>query len=262
MTAWLNLIKKEWRQGIPALILPLVAYLIVAGIAAYFGSLAESTWTALLGVSFFATTIQVFYLVYYLLHSLNAERKKTHLWLHNPMPGYSLLSAKLVAGLFSMLITFFLTLTVLVVSLNVLFPVLPPWTDLMNFGLLGSIHIFLIALKFAAWLLFFWMIFLLFNRSLGTFISFLTTFILFIVSAAILERITNSAIYQTLTQWGQWGQNLCSELVAGLPFQKLEGSEACSEASAFYLGSYVFESVGVLLLFFAAAWILDRKVEV
>lgn len=266
MTAWLNLTKKELRLGLPAFLIPIVAFFITVAITAYFGNRAGLTWEIVTGVAIGATGIQALYLVYYLLHSLSAEKKKMHLWLHTRMPAYSLLLSKMVAAMISMGITFLITGTTFVLALNASesIPIEIPWANLLELGLLGGLHIFLFAISFAVWFLFFWMIFLLFSRSLGTFTSIILTFFLFIVLNVVLYGwFTSSGLYEMLTMWGTI--NLGEILSSFNVITDLEtGTEVTTETSAVtvHLGTYVFDAILVLILFFASCWMLDRKVEV
>lgn len=266
MTAWLNLTKKELRLGMSAFLLPIIVFIILVSIASYFGNRVDMMWEAIAFVAFGATSIQVFYLVYYLFHSLRSERKNLHLWLHNPMPGYSLLLSKITAGLVSMLITFILTATTMAVSLSQssrLTDQLPLYS-VINIGVFGGFHLFLIAINLAVWFVFFWMIFLLSTRYIGTFLSFLSTFIIFILTTSLDNWFSSTAVYKKLTMWGQFQT---PELLKGLNIvgnPEHADSQVITETAQIhlYLGIYIFEIILVAILFIAASWILDRKVEV
>ncbi|MGJ9381618.1 hypothetical protein [Salipaludibacillus sp. CF4.18] len=266
MIAWLNLTKKELRLGLPAFIMPIVAFFIIVAISAYFGNRYGFLGETITAVAFAATAIQVFYLVYYFIHSLSTEKKKMHLWLHNPMPAYKLILAKLVAAITTMAVTFIITGTTFLLALNStkIIPIEIPWTDVIELGFLGSIHLLLLAINFAVLFLFFWMIFLLFTRTLGNFASFALTFLLFIVLNGFLYGwVTSSALYDTLTMWGSinLGDILSS---ASVNFNLEMGADITGETSELiiYLGTYLFDAILAVILFFASCWILDRKVEV
>ncbi len=268
MTAWWSLTRKELRLGLPIFLIPIIAFLLLAGILGYVGNRNGVLLETLVGLSIFATGAQIFYLVFYLIGSLGAEMKKMHLWLHNPQPAYALLLAKLVAGLISMVITFLMTgATFFFVSLNLMEKLqvpLPSSAQITEIAVWGSIHIFLLAISFAIGFIFFWMIFLLFTRSLGTFLSFVLTFIVFIVYMSLFMWFADTAFYEMLTSWGaidltemmhSW--NFTTNLQTG-------GTDIVTETGVvtFYLGTYVLETVIALVLFSLSCWILDRKVEV
>ncbi|WP_096186445.1 hypothetical protein [Evansella halocellulosilytica] len=265
MDAWWSLVKKEFRLGQPALILAIASYIVFSIIAIYFANRAGFGIEALLIVSGIAVILHVFYLVYYLLYSLEFERKRLHLWLHNPMPGYGLLLAKFVAGIFSMLITITIpiavALTVVFISDAVAVPV--SWAHIIEGGIYGFISLFFMAISIAIWFLFYWMIFLCLTRWVGTFLSFLGTFIFVIVTLNVYNWFTSLNIYDLLTQWG--GINL-GNMLTGLSYSMdLESgavSEVVTDMATIYVGAILYEAVLLVIIFAAATWLLNRKVEV
>ncbi|WP_100405775.1 hypothetical protein [Bacillus solitudinis] len=263
MSAWLNLTKKELRLGLPAFLLPVIAFIVALGIAMYMGNRHGFVWEAVAGVAVFATGIQVFYLVYYLLHSLQSEKRKLHLWLHTPMSGTQLLLAKVVAGIVAMVATMMITGTTLLLAISFLeTDIQIPWSNVLDVAVVGGIHLFLLALDFAVWFMFFWMIFLLFNRKLGTVFSFISTFVLFVITSALYGQFMETGLYDTLTMWGQMDiSKLLTDLFINIDSN---GGEIMTETGqiTLYFGYYVFEGIVALLLFFASCWMLDRKVEV
>ncbi|WP_332694481.1 hypothetical protein [Halalkalibacter lacteus] len=263
MSAWLSLTKKELRLGMPVFLMPIIVFIVSVSIAFYIGNRNGFAWEAVVGVAAAATGVQIFYLAYYLFYSLQSEKKKLHLWLHNPMPGYSLLLAKVAAGFVSMLITLLLTGTTVLVTVNLSSMIneqiqVANITELVFFA---GIHLVLLALSFAAFFLFYWMIFLVFTRRLGTVVSFLSTFVIFVALTSFYNWFTQSLVYQKLTMWG--GFQL--EMLEGISFNvDNSGAEVMSETAnlSLFAGSYLFETILALLLFFAASWMLDKKVEV
>lgn len=264
MNSWIHLLKKEIRLGVPAFLIPIIAFVVLVGIAFYFGNRKGYGFEAAGGVALVALGMQVWYLVYYLFYSLQAEKKKLHLWLHNPMPASSLVSAKIVAGLISLLVTLILTgvtgFASFLLSKNIQVEI--PLGNLMEIGFWSGVHVILLGLSFAACFLFFWMIFLMFTRTLGTFVSLLSTFVLFIVMVSLYGWFGNSVIYEKLTRWGQFE---LSSMLKGFSFM-LDPAQAGMFTDvgqmSLFIGTYIFEAVIALILFFAACWILDRKIEV
>ncbi|WP_077622881.1 hypothetical protein [Sediminibacillus massiliensis] len=263
MSAWLSLTRKEIRLGLPVFLVPVVAFFLLTGIAYYIGNRQGFGWEAVVGVSIAAVGVQVFYLVFYLFCSLQSERKRLHLWLHNPMPGYLLLLAKIAAGFLSLLVTLLVTGSTLLIAFN-LADSISEHLQIANFlemvFFIGS-HILLIALSFAALFLFFWMIFLVFTRYLGTFLSFLSTFILFIATATLYSWFSSSIVYEKLNNWGLFELNM----LEGISINVENGSTQVfteTDTISLYAGTYLFETVIALLLFLAASWLLDKKAEV
>ncbi|MDQ0252672.1 hypothetical protein J2S74_000044 [Evansella vedderi] len=264
MNAWLSLTKKELRLGTTPFIIPIIAFFLLVALVAYIGSRFDFASEAVAILSFTVIGIQVFYLAYYLLFSLGAEKRKMHLWLHNPISGSALLLAKVAAALISMALTFMITAVTLAVAIgmaeNIPFEI--SWSTMAQVGMLGGLHLFLVAISFAAWFLFLWMVFLLLNRTFGTFISFVFTFIFFITATGAYGWFTESAIYDALTMWG--AINIEVFVTEVFMSMDLPVGEFTAQAGplTIYFGQYFFEAVVTLILFFAAAWMLDRKVEV
>lgn len=266
MSAWWNLTKKEWRLGLPAFFVPVIAVIVIVSFSAYIGYLTGFVWEAILGVAFIATSLQIFYLVYYLLFSLFSERKKLHLWLHNPLPGYALLLAKLAAGMLSMLVTTFFTgaLFLLALQLSTSIPTLGTWLDLTYVGFWSGVHFFFIAIRLGVLFLFYWIIFLLFTRFFGSFLSFVFTFITYIVLTSIYSIFSNSLLYEILTSWGEIQVSGITERIITMGNIQVDPVAFLQQASnmTIHLGSYMFEALVTVAIFFIASWLLDRKVEV
>ncbi|UOE92521.1 hypothetical protein [Alkalihalobacillus sp. LMS39] len=261
MYAWLHLAKKEWRLGLPAFIMPILVFIIIASIAVFIGSRYGFGIDTLIGISLLATGIQVFYLAYYLFYSLLTERKKLHLWLHNPMSGVSLLLAKISAGLASLLPTLLLTTTVLLVSLH-----FSQLNSLLSMSSIYSaisfviLHIFLISIQFGVCLLLFFVIYLVLSQYFHSFISFLLTILLIAVSAGLYGWFTLT-IYESITSWGEIPLPLLTDIsILASP----EGSSVHvgAEDTSIFIGTYFFETLFTFAIFFGACWILDHKVEV
>ncbi|NEU30329.1 hypothetical protein GN156_05990 [bacterium LRH843] len=265
MSSWMSLLKKEIRLGLPAFLIPVIAFIVVAGIGSYIGYRHGFGIEGFTGIAILATGAQMFYLPCYLFFSLQAERKKLHLWLHNPLPGASLIGAKVVAGLISMLLTILITgvtgLIALSISENV--PDLQ-WDSVINLSFFGGVHLVLFSLSFAACFIFFWMIYLMFTRSIGTFLSFLSTFILFVASTSLFGWFSNSSLYAKLTMWGEVPLTGLAQHLNFFTDVQMGNIDVGSniEPISVFIGGYVFETILALILFFAACWILDRKVEV
>ncbi len=266
MNAWLSLTKKELRLGFTAFLVPIIAFVVVAAIATFFGYRAGYTWEVLAVVSVGATGAQIAYLTYYLLWSLQSERKKLHLWLHNPLPAYALLLAKIVAGLISMAVTTIFTLSVFFTAANLSedFSNGIPWSVIYDNAWIIGLHFFVFALDLAIWFMFYWMIYLIFTRYIAPFLSSVLIIIVAIVTSSLYGWFTESWLYQKLTMWGEIN---VSEFIKFPQFKAdigPEGGEFTSEMSnmSAYVGEYVFGIAIALILFSIAAWMLDRKVEV
>lgn len=264
MNIWFHLFKKEVRLGLPAFLLPIVSFFIVAVVTAILGSRAGFTAEAVTGVAMGATGLLVFYLIYYLMYSLQAEQKKLHLWLHHTLPGYALILAKVAAALLSLIVTMLITGSTLLISMAQagIIGDFFTWGDTVKLSAFFSMHIILIALQFAVWFVFYWMIYLLLTRRLNTFFSFLLTFLFFIIVNGIYGKFSETRLYSVLTNWGEIN---ISGIMQSFHFSFMaEDPNFMSEMGqiTLFFGSYFFQGIVVIGLFILSAWLLDRKVEV
>lgn len=265
MNAWIHLVRKELRLGFVAFLIPIIAFTIVALIAGYFGNRTGYFWEAVGSVALFATGMQVFYLVYYLFISLNTEQKRLHLWIHSPIKGYGLLSAKLVAGLISLFVTMLITGIIGWISYQKSDLLVEAMEHLNVIGIafFGATHLILSALGIAITFVFFWIIYLVFKNNFNSFVSFILTFILFIVTTVLYGYFIDSSVYEFLTMWGEikftW---LFDNMEFYMQFLTPDEFAEMQKESSIYLGFYIFETIVSLIMFFIASWLLDRKVEV
>ncbi|WP_100372609.1 hypothetical protein [Bacillus sp. FJAT-45037] len=268
MTAWGNLVKKELRLGIPAFLMPVIAFIALCLIGLFFGNRYDIMWEPLIGITILATGLQIFYLAYYMLYSLQAEKKKLHLWLHNPLPSYGLLTAKLVAGAASMIVTTILVVTVGFIALTNS----PVWADVSEFitvaqllelGFYGGIALFLMALSISVWIMFFWVIFLRLSSIMHGFLSFIVTGLSALALGAFVGWFSSTRFHETLTQWGKIE---LGNMLQSIDFEtSLEGGTEVTtgyDVFSFYTGTVVYDTMFAIVLFFLACWILDRKIEV
>lgn len=262
MNQWLNLTKKEIRLGLPAFFIPVIAFIIVTSIAYYIGYRNDIGIIAIASVASMTVLAHVFYLPYFMFYSLATERKTLHLWLHNPLPSVALLTAKMVAGLLSMILTLLFTGTTALIALSfkrdLLTEIGITLSNMFKPLVFGGVHLILLSISLAIGFIFFWMIFLMFTRFFGTFMSFIATFVLAIVTGSLYGWLSNTQFYQTITNWGEVKLD---GLLQEIYFSSVEIILEVNDVSI-YVGSYVNEVLIALILFYAACWILNRKVEV
>lgn len=262
MNQWLSLTKKEIRLGLPAFLIPVIVFIIVTSIAYYIGYRNGVGIISIIGVSSTALMAQVFYLPYFMFYSLATERKTLHLWLHNPLSGAALLTAKMVAGLLSMIPTLLIIGATALIALSLKSDLIADigitLPNMFKPLVFGGVHLILISISLSIGFIFFWMIFLMFTRFIGTFVSFVATFGLVIVTGSLYGWLSNTKLYEIITKWGEFK---LVGLLKGFEFLIDESVPDVSDVSL-YVGSYVFEVLLALILFYAACWILNRKVEV
>ena len=262
MNAWWSLTKKEFRLGFPAFLFALILFIGLFTGGYYMGRSFGFEQEMLMSS---AVTILLFhnlFLVLYMIYSLSYERKRLHLWLHNPMPIAGLLTSKLLSGLVFMTITYIGFITFTIIYQNNF--------DFMNFSgqeifkiaTISTIGIYSSAISIAIIFIFFWSIYLTLGKWMNEFFSFILTFILFILVMIFYEYVINSPFMTTLTNWGPIEIH---DIVTRFDFV-ITGEEfkagATWDSVLFYVGEYIVDFIAIILLFIAACWIIDRKVEV
>jgi len=266
MSAWLHLFRKEFRLGLPAMLFTILMYIVVLMTSSFFSFKSGHVIDAMFVVSLVFIFPHFFYLAFYLFISLQSERKKLHLWLSNPMPGYQLILAKMASGFVAMTISLFIVCAVCYITYFVLGTKIPiqdwlSYTDVVKIGSFFILHIYLIAISIAVWLLFFWMIYRLLASRLGIWVSVILTLILFGLWSYIISKLQSTVLYTILTHWGKISlvpfiNNLDISTRHGIQIAPLTNS------SYIFLGTYIFEALICLILFFVSCWILDKKIEV
>ncbi|KMK76127.1 hypothetical protein [Alkalihalobacillus pseudalcaliphilus] len=265
MNTWLHLIKKEFHLGKGMLYGAMIATIIITSLSyilteSYFGiGLSHVSMTAL-----FLMAFHILFLLGYFYHSM--QKENLHVWLHNTLPGYALLGAKLVAGLISMFISLLFT------SLFIFIPILLGLVELplneifaLNVTQIMAMFLFMLfqfTISMTIVLLFFYILYLLFKKYLKPTLSFIVSAVLFVTSMYFYGELTETAFFQTLTQWGYVSQTIqFGEFNFSFDQTGLEMSGANTEVSL-YVGDFVIQGILLIILFATSSWILDRKLEV
>ena len=260
MSAWFHLCKKEFRLGLPALLIALAAYGLILVLAVLFSWRSGHTADAIFIGSLICIFPHFFYLVFYMIISLQREKKKLHLWLANPMPGYQLILAKLINSIVAMTISLVIILSVCFMTFSMLkipYDDIINWSNIIRLGFLTIVHIYLFAIDFAIWFIFFWIFYRVLVRRIGVLLSVIATIVLFGFIIYLLLKFESTGLYNILTHWG--GMSVQS-FFTGLALTHDEVRPAAD--FHVYLGSYLFEAVLCAILFYLSSWMLDRKVEV
>lgn len=258
MTAWLDLTKKEFRLGLPAFIFSLIVLVGIFAISTIIGLSINLMWETLTIGAFAAVALHGFYLAYYMLYSLDVERKRMHLWLHNPLPIVQLLLAKIVSGLSYMFITFITAAIVLwqayensMVSIN-----LSEWLSTL---ILSVITLLTKTLLLGCTYLFFWTVFMALSKTYNDFLSFVLTFLFFLVLVLLFNTVKGVSFLF------DWGAVNSESVLSGFEFStsnEIHSFKIQETSTVFYIGHFVRDLVLAGLLFVGGCWILDRKVEV
>lgn len=268
MKAWLALLRKEIYSNKNLMIWGLIV-LFGAGLLDIYKSY-QSTDPISIVMVITVTCLHIFYFPIIFLSSLIKEWKYTaQIWLHLPQPGWQLLSAKFVASIIAVVISYCFT------SLFVLGAVLDisgaqnltvdgllvlenigtlSWSGIYgNWALLG-IAITAVSAYWAVWLLFLFMIIRTAKRFFkkGLWLVGIIALVIIFKGASLIE---NMSWYDALANWQRFDVSLFSmsskmSLIIkniSLPFQT---------------GKVLFLALIMAILFGVSSWLLDHKVEV
>lgn len=248
MSAWSGLLKKEFRLGLTFILVVLLAMAVYIGFAFYMswkinsGVLIMMSWILVMG--------HMIYLPIYVGVSINREKHTMHHWLHNPLPGTALLAAKMLNGLFSLILSlliaglFFLCawwINKEIVDLTV--------QQLMTTGMFMLIHLILASVYLGCWTLLFSMIEIVSKQTLGKWRGVIAVLII-LFGPSLWSKLEGTWVYHTLTDWGAISLSNNNILMHLFNIEVI------------YIGFYVFHLFVALLLFLTSSWMLDRKVEV
>ena len=103
MTAWMKVWMKEMRLGRKFMYGVLILMAILAAVTIGLGISYPHGVVSLVYGS--GTLMILFYLMAYLIVSFSNEKNSYSIWMQTPLPGWSLIAAKVLAGVVSMLIT-------------------------------------------------------------------------------------------------------------------------------------------------------------
>ncbi|PAD37853.1 hypothetical protein [Terribacillus sp. 7520-G] len=261
MKAWLALVKKEFRVGLPILLLAIVLFLvglIIVTVSAYrFGY----AWDAvgIIGLAWGGS--HFFFMAIYMLYSLGVERKRLHLWLHNPMHASGLLAAKLVTGTVYMMISLFIvSIAAYLGGLHFV-----PLSDgtWFKIGMLAFVHVVSFSIDFSVYVILAYVVFLLLERYMPSFLSGTVVFFGWWVFVYLYFGLfSQSKFYTAITEWGRINlgavaNSLHFDISAREALVSFQG-----EGLSLYAGKYVIELIIILIIYFIASWLLDKKVEV
>jgi hypothetical protein len=181
---------------------------------------------------------------------------RTQLWLHTPQSGKKLLLSKLIVAFSYSLLSLLLVDLLGVISLtwqegNILFL---PWKESIFFNVAVTSS----AIYFSCWVFLYWTVYYGLARSpvLKKF-RWLFLILMFIVYQVI------ASLLMTL-EWFRDFTNLLTIKVRGAFFLEMgpDSFEAGSEFIHLPVIPFLLYSILAVVIFFAASWILERKVEV
>ncbi|MBU8879511.1 hypothetical protein BGM26_10990 [Bacillus sp. FJAT-29790] len=248
----LKLTKNWFMVGMALLILAVMAGI---GLMRYFN---EPNVFAV--ISIMILSAHAFYLPLYLLSSLNIEGQSQG-WLHNPNSGTKLFLAKIAAGLLFFLVSLFIALCVAkwgidhAEGLSWIEGEHFPTISLMGAGLtLGSIFM-------GIWVLFYWSLFhSLKNVPIVSSFRWPILVGVWLLLSVIWNYIQHQPFYQKLKKIGV----IQLDSIQSIKYEvsKNSASAAFIEGSGLTIMNGIIYTAIVILVFYIAVWLLERKVEV
>lgn len=270
MSAWCNLLQKEYRMTRNSALISL-AILLVGGLWLVYLSYRYNMGVIIVPSSFLLLLL-LFYPAIYMVKSLAWEWKVTpHLWLHCPQPAWMLLSAKLAVALLQMLVIIFIAAALLLLGIYV-----SPMPLEIGGLTLSSLFSFIIEVGFytailtvaasiyiGSWATLISVVNHLAGSILGRF-RWLATIIAIIVAIAGFGQLQETRLYDLVTHWG-----LISISLQSLPGLAQElGAHLSIDAGLhnalgqFYAGEILFYLLLTVSLYALSAWLIEHKVEV
>ncbi|GAF66709.1 hypothetical protein BTS2_3612 [Bacillus sp. TS-2] len=268
MNAWLHLVKKEFRLGLPFLLTISIISIIFSILAVYLGFKLENTLSLpTLVILSFLMVCHIFFLVFYVLNSLQRENSTLHLWLHSPFPSYVLLLAKITSGLLSLLISISIPAALSIVILT---------TNLSPISLDGFIAkesiwqviwltlgaVLLVMIMITVFIMFCWIIYRYLKQFLPSFFSLFIMIVGIFLLLNLYSLFTDTAFFDWLTGWGEI---TLAPIMVGMEFDFTQvGSDIDIRTvqPSLFIGDFLFDLLLIFCLFFITSWILDKKIEV
>lgn len=265
MTAWLSMIRKDFRMGRGMLLLPIIAIIIILGFSEFLKfKIGENGF--LFAMAVFMLGIHPGFMVIYFVKTLRSESKRMHLWLHNPLSGFALLGSKLVSGVMTLIVSLILTTLLLFLAMNYdikLFQTTPfTVSDTLQVVNFITINIFLSSIYFAMWYMFYWSVYITLKSRIGKGFSILGTFIVFFIINNLNGLFKESAFYSALTNWGSLHIMIPQHIVTAIGMLRNFNVNMVTDHIVVNVGVYVFYAIVSMLLFIVSSWLLDHKVEV
>ena len=247
MNAWSGLVRKEFRLGRMGVLVALIVMSIYIGFSFYFswktdpGVLIMMSSTLVMG--------HIIYLPVYIGLSLHREKHTMHHWLHNPLPGTTLLATKMLNGFlslcFSLLIACLFFLYAWWVNKEI---VDLSFQQVMDTGIFVLVHIILASIYIGLWTLLLSMLEIVSKQKLGMW-RVLVTVLILLLGPWTWRKLEATTLYKNLTHWG------------AIPLTE-NNLFSMMNFDVLYIGFYIFHLVLAILLFLISSWLLDRKVEV
>jgi len=256
VTAWKGLLQKEYHLGKKGVLISLILlafyFLLAIGISYKY----EQT-PIMLVLGMVALGFHTFFMIVYLFNSLNTESKNLWLWLHNPQSAKRLLLAKLLNGLFALLVSLaFNSIFVWYAGTKALNELNQNiyWSDITKIFSIIIFHIIAYSIYLGIWLMFAWTIHHVMKRYIGK-LSGLVVLLVFFIPTWGVDKITSLPFIQSFMELGKI--DISFKLLNNLPKQINVDADP-----SLYIGNYLFYLIIIVAVFLLTSWLIDRKVEV
>lgn len=271
MNVWWFLFKKEFRLMRPFWMITGLGIILIGIIGAYLAAQFHSGVPSL--ILFMLMFFHSFYLLLYLLISLQTEKSNTPIWMQSPQSGVLLFSVKFAAGFVLMLASLVLTLVFWfwIVNLDI-------QTGLYRDGRYLQSLLTIEGLIRDHWMLSF-IVFAqrgLFLAALGVLIYFIVDLLkyiikgwrwilglgLFLIGIFTAIEFSHTELFALMFHWGRLDLSDFSILPSLRPVHGPPVVMIFRSLFPVYTGGIVFKFLFAAVCFFISTWLLDRKVEV
>ncbi len=258
MTAWTALLKKELRLGSLAffIFLGFELALMALGIFIQFRFESAPQHVAIFVIGMMLIGAHFLYLISYLLVNMISERKTFHLWLHNPLPGWSMLSAKILSGLIYLTVSLVVAGSYALIGFSLLNSTahLDRYVHVARAAVLLVGSLYWVSIYSGIVLIFLWLVLRFFRSRVGkwAWLILLGGIAAFIY---VTTRLSQWGVFDFLTNWGRLPDSFTRYWI-------LTGNAPNLQIGSFYIGNFVFDLIIMVILFTFSSWLMDRKLEV
>lgn len=261
MSVWFTLFKKELRHGWMAFLIFLILQLLLMALGIFlnirYGQDAE-IWPVIIGVML--SILLLFYVPVYLLFNVIQGRKTFHIWMQNPLPGWSMLLAKLSGAFVYFIGTMIIIGTYTWVSLTRITE-MPQELSLFRVTILALLILIWSGIGGGVALLFLWTIQRTMRSRIGKW-AWIVLIVGIILYSLIDAKFIESGAFAFLTDWGAIQNVTVLHFVMphGAP-TSMSANFATADPIGLTMGDLVLDLVRTLILFILTAWLTDHKLE-
>ncbi|WP_100486771.1 hypothetical protein [Sporolactobacillus pectinivorans] len=260
MTAWIALLKKELRLGSLAFIVFLAFQLLIMALGIFLAIRFEqgltNKWSLITAFGALLLLCHILYLVSYMLVNVFSERKTFHLWMHNPLPAWSMLAAKLLSGLIYMTVSLLIAAIYAWIGFLIYsrYTSIPKSVHVYRYATFISAQMYWIAIFSGIVFIFLWLVLRYFQSRVGKW-SWLVMIIGISAVIYALVKLTQLGVLTFLTHWGRIPESFMRYWISTSGISRTGG------VSVDYIGNYVAGLLVMLILYTLSSWLMDHKLE-